>query len=123
MYTSIGDQIRVARRSRGWSQKELARRVGTTERTVGTWERGGALNPAKLEALQETLEIQFRPSDSDRLLARALRVSSLDPAIDSERAVIVIRSNDDQRMGEVLQDLLRVRAELDAVIYKLGGDL
>ena len=36
----LGVQIRLARRQRGWSQQELAERLGITTRTVSKIERG-----------------------------------------------------------------------------------
>jgi len=37
----LGAEIRLARRRRGWSQEELAERIGITPRTVSKIEHGG----------------------------------------------------------------------------------
>ncbi len=37
---SIGQAIRMARRARGWSQPELASKVGVAPETVCRWETG-----------------------------------------------------------------------------------
>lgn len=55
------DEIRAARVTAGWSQKDFAEHVGASLRTVGQWERGQAcpspLNLGQLDAL-------FGPSPS-----------------------------------------------------------
>ena len=40
---SIGKKIRAARLRLGLSQAELARRIGTSEKTLSSWERGAYL--------------------------------------------------------------------------------
>lgn len=51
-----GEEIRRARQRAGWSQGELARRVGTSQRTVGNWERGDT-SPSQREAsVRQALE-------------------------------------------------------------------
>jgi transcriptional regulator with XRE-family HTH domain len=39
----IADYLKVARRGRGWSQKEAARRLGVDPCTWSSWERGGTV--------------------------------------------------------------------------------
>ncbi|MGN8689448.1 helix-turn-helix transcriptional regulator [Lactobacillus amylovorus] len=36
-----GQQLREARLRRGWSQGQLADKLGVTERSIGNWERRG----------------------------------------------------------------------------------
>ncbi|KUG58941.1 helix-turn-helix domain-containing protein [Nesterenkonia jeotgali] len=51
-----GEEIRRARQRAGWSQGELAKRVGTSQRTVGNWERGDT-SPSQREAsVRQALE-------------------------------------------------------------------
>ncbi|MCP4383137.1 MAG: helix-turn-helix domain-containing protein [Hyphomicrobiales bacterium] len=40
MSSTLGDQIRAARRRRGWGQAELARELDLRQQTVSRWERG-----------------------------------------------------------------------------------
>ncbi|MBR1373780.1 helix-turn-helix transcriptional regulator [bacterium] len=40
---SIGKKIRAARQQMGLTQAEFARRVGTSEKTLSSWERGAYL--------------------------------------------------------------------------------
>ena len=40
---SIGKKIRAARQRLGLSQAEFARRIGTSEKTLSSWERGAYL--------------------------------------------------------------------------------
>lgn len=37
---TLGDRIRKAREHRGWTQRELASRLGVSLRTISRWERG-----------------------------------------------------------------------------------
>lgn len=53
---SLCDWIRTARRDRGWTQQEVALRVGITVRSVSGWERGKAIpHVGTLEALARVL--------------------------------------------------------------------
>ncbi|HEX9711526.1 MAG TPA: helix-turn-helix transcriptional regulator [Actinomycetota bacterium] len=77
-----GRAIRALRRSRGWTQVELAARMGTDAVTVSRWERGvssprpsaqtrlqelAALVPRDLAALARSIGV----SNAERLLRRA----------------------------------------------------
>lgn len=54
----VGDRIRVARGARGWSQLELASRLGCGQATVCYWERGQrVIAVAALLELAEVLEV------------------------------------------------------------------
>ncbi len=59
---SIGEQVRVARRRRGWSQAELARKVGITQVRLSQIEAGkGGGVPADLWfAIADALQMPFR---------------------------------------------------------------
>lgn len=47
MTTSLGDQIKTMRHERGWTQRELARRSGVSERHIRTLENDWDLcNPS-----------------------------------------------------------------------------
>lgn len=68
---STGENIRARRQALGITQKTLAERVGSTETTVGRWERdeseprGGHF--AKLaEALETTVAELYSPPESNR---------------------------------------------------------
>lgn len=50
---NTGDLIRSARLSRGWTQTELARRLGTPQSAIARWERG-SLSP-RVETLERIL--------------------------------------------------------------------
>lgn len=38
--SGLGDRIRAAREAKGWTQAELAQKVGVARETVGNWETG-----------------------------------------------------------------------------------
>lgn len=40
-------KLKTLRRQRGWSQRELAKALGVSERTVGVWERGFPMERAR----------------------------------------------------------------------------
>jgi len=53
---SLCDFIRTARRDLGWTQQEVAHKVGITVRSVSGWERGKAIpHLGTLEALARVL--------------------------------------------------------------------
>lgn len=48
-----GEQIRAGRERRGWTQAQLAQRVGVGQRTVGNWERGETVPMNRMAALRD----------------------------------------------------------------------
>jgi transcriptional regulator with XRE-family HTH domain len=65
--TPLDQAIRRARARRGWTQYDLATRVGTTPATVSRWERGRARPRwAKLRSLAQVLEVS--PAELGRSL-------------------------------------------------------
>ena len=46
-----GDKIRDEREARGWTQEQLAQRVGVGARTIGNWERGETVPKNRLGRL------------------------------------------------------------------------
>lgn len=62
--------IRRLRRRRGWTQADLARRLGTDPVTVSRWERGVSRpRPSALKRLAELFGIGERPSGKTRFAA------------------------------------------------------
>ena len=59
----VGPQIRAARKARGWTQGELARRAGVGESTIGAIERGeaGGRNERAMRHLWEVLDLEREP--------------------------------------------------------------
>jgi transcriptional regulator with XRE-family HTH domain len=57
----IGQRVRTLREARGWSQRELARRVGLTSKTISNYERGerGVKEPplSTVQALAEVFGV------------------------------------------------------------------
>ena len=50
-------QCRMARAALDWSQRDLASAAGVSARTVIRYEAGGAILPARVEALRQALEL------------------------------------------------------------------
>lgn len=75
----IADRIRELRAARGWSQAELARRLGVTRNGVNSWEQGLSMpSPACLVDLARTFSVS-----TDYLLGiqrlESLNVTGLGP--------------------------------------------
>lgn len=51
------DRLRDTRRARGWTQAELAARVGVSRDTVGQWESSRAPRPERVAQLAEVLGV------------------------------------------------------------------
>lgn len=98
----LGDRIRTAREAAGLSQAQLAERIGTTQRTIGNWERGTATPRSKTGALETVLGIQLRrPADTHHSAPR------IDEATD----------------GQIIADLARRLAERNDRIRELTAQL
>lgn len=41
--TTLAQEVLILRSERGWTQQELANRIGTTQRTVAAWESGDSI--------------------------------------------------------------------------------
>lgn len=50
-----GDTIRQARQRAGWSQEELAAKVGVSMRSIGNYERGDTIPRNRMPVLEEVL--------------------------------------------------------------------
>ncbi|MBD2760045.1 helix-turn-helix transcriptional regulator [Yimella sp. cx-573] len=50
-----GDTIRLARQRAGWSQQELAEKVGVSMRSIGNYERGDSIPRNRMPVLEEVL--------------------------------------------------------------------
>lgn len=53
----LAAELTRAREARGWTQKELADLLGTTEETVSNWERGKVRRPRGLDRIRSVLGI------------------------------------------------------------------
>lgn len=54
----IADKIRVLRQTRGWTQSELARRMGVTRNGINSWEQGLSMpSLASLVELARTFSV------------------------------------------------------------------
>lgn len=75
-----GTQIRSAREARGWTQEQLAARIGVGGRTVGNWERGETVPKNRMGKLREVLgeptDDPIRAASDVALLAELLRRAS-----------------------------------------------
>ena len=70
--------IKRLREAKGWTQAQLAERVGVGKRTVGNWERGETVPKNRLGMLRELFSDQgdddpIRAASDSVLLAELLR--------------------------------------------------
>lgn len=74
-----GDDIRQAREARGWTQQQLAAKVGVGQRTIGSWERGETVPKNRMGRLieifreDETRDSPLRGVSDAELLAELAR--------------------------------------------------
>jgi HTH-type transcriptional regulator/antitoxin HipB len=71
----IGERIRTLRQERGWTQTDLAGRVGTTKRAIIHYETHGKFPPAPILAAMAgafglTMETLMGPEEPERRLKR-----------------------------------------------------
>ncbi len=65
--SSLGERIAIARLALGLTQKELAQKIGVTQRVVTYWERESvSIRPEQLNALADALGVS-----ADDLMGRA----------------------------------------------------
>lgn len=57
MHAKLGALIKERRKARGWSQVELAEKVGVAQNTVSAWERGGVASLRNWESVASLLDI------------------------------------------------------------------
>lgn len=73
------EEIRVAREGKGWTQKDLAVELGTTQQNVGRWEKGTIPSSKWRNGLKKMLGIDFEDensadaNDASDLICRPLR--------------------------------------------------
>jgi len=77
---ALSDRIRAARRDRGWTQQDVALKVGITVRSISGWERGKTIpHLGTLEALARILGQEpdqlVAPAQSVAARRRAVRVA------------------------------------------------
>lgn len=61
----IGERIRQARERRGWTQTELAAKVGVGYKTVSNWETGNTVPQNRLGMLRELFPGELNDSPAD----------------------------------------------------------
>ena len=70
-------EIRIARKDKGWTQKDLAVELGTTQQNVGRWEKGTMPSIKWRNSLKRVLGVNFEEDDmgieAGDLVCRPLR--------------------------------------------------
>lgn len=102
---ALAHAVMLRREELGMTQKELAKRVGVSERTMSRWEHGqeGGAVFANLEDLSEHLE-----TTPQELLERSLAISGYEPD----------RSRPADEAADIVKDLKGQSAQLDAQLAR-----
>ena len=58
---TMGDRIRILRKSKDWTQEEMASRLGVTRASVSQWERGETANIKNITFLTLVRELGTTP--------------------------------------------------------------
>lgn len=104
-----GEEIREAREARGWSQAQLATKVGTSQQTVDRVEKGMVKHTRWLAPLQDALDIP-RPREVDTMdvVARQLLDAFKDEGGPDAKLFVY---SDDRPVYDLSHEILEARFE------------
>lgn len=124
----VGRNIAQARKDKGWTQTELAEKLGTTRVSVANWETGVA-TPARIDEIAKVLEVELR----DLLYAQSIDIedgvyqdivsdlSSIKSCLDDDDVVVRVGSVElDDIVRRVVSDGITVL--LHTILYLRKGD-
>ncbi len=86
---SAGERIKALRRSRGWTQDQLAQATGVSRSAVAQWETGRAGFGAKARLIAEALDVPMRQLQPGQHAEPPLRLR--DPMLISSDEIALIR--------------------------------
>lgn len=120
---TIGEKILNLRKARGWSQEELADRLGVTRQAVSRWESGSAKPAAdKIVALCDLFGVS-----ADYLLGRNGEDKHASSTNEGMTAPESLRGHMIGclfvMLGVLVPVLLWIMSELDPVMYTIGGNI
>jgi transcriptional regulator with XRE-family HTH domain len=93
--TTFGERLLALRKRQGWSQRELAQRVGTSAPIIGRYERGEIAPSVEVatklaETLSASLDYLTGLSAQDQLDAQMLRrLDAISEISDEDRATVL----------------------------------
>lgn len=108
----IGTFIAETRKQRGMTQKELAEKIGISDKTVSKWECGNSIpDIIHLEALCDSLDIKVNELLSgERLTDKSYSEKA------EENIMTLIKENESNKKGSLLQLLLGIVLTLAALL-------
>ncbi len=125
----VGRNIAQARRNKGWTQTELADRLGTTRVSVANWETGVA-TPARIDEIARVLEVELR----DLIYAQSIDIedgvyqdivsdlSSIKSCLDDDDVVVRVGSVElDDIVRKIVSDEITVLLHTILYLEKRGG--
>lgn len=105
-------EIRIARKEKGWTQKDLAVELGTTQQNVGRWEKGTMPSIKWRNSLKRVLGVNFEEDDmgieAGDLVCRPLRS-------------LPLMSLNEYDFENFMADILSHMGE-DYIVYGVRGD-
>ena len=124
----VGRNIAQARKNKGWTQTDLAEKLGTTRVSVANWETGVA-TPARIDEIAKVLEVELR----DLIYAQSIDIedgvyqdivsdlSSIKSCLDDDDVVVRVGSVElDDIVRRVVSDEITVL--LHTILYLRKGD-
>jgi transcriptional regulator with XRE-family HTH domain len=105
---TIGDKIRTLRKDRGWTQEELAKKLGVKPQNISRYEKG------RVQPRESTLaifaEIFALPLAEFTNLAASVDIPNLDPEIaEYVRAIPTLDAKDQEAVKCVLKALVTAK--------------
>lgn len=111
----VGERIKWARETKGWLQKELARRVHVEPQTVSNWERGVSTPDLdKIEVLARELEhpvAYFFADEAGSEGASEADLATLRGELADARAETAVLAQEVRETNQLLRALVAARSE------------
>lgn len=109
----IGKFILEIRKQKGWTQKELAEKIGVSDKTISKWECGNSIpDITYLEALCNSLDI----SVNELLSGQCLSGESYSEKAE-ENIMALMKENESNKKGNFWQGVLGIALCFVSVVY------
>ncbi len=111
----IGKFISEIRKQRGMTQKELAEKIGISDKTISKWECGNSIpDITYLEALCDSLDIKVNELLSGELLSDKSYSEKAE-----ENIMALIKENESNKKGGLLRNIIGIVLIILALAYML----
>jgi uncharacterized protein (DUF2384 family) len=100
------DQIVHALSGLGFTQKQIARAAGATDRSVRNWATTGAIRPAYDERIRELTEISLLLSDTATPRGVTQWLSARNVLLDNQRPIDLIAKGESEKVRAAVEAFL-----------------